>query len=402
MKIGYFDCFAGASGDMIAGAMVAAGLDGEFLQAQLDTLGIEGLEVTIGRTKRAGLAAVKFEASAAEQQPARNLEQISKLIGDSGISDAAKKTAIAIFDRLAQAEAAVHEKDPKDIHFHEVGAVDSIADIVSASVGLEALGIEKVYCSALSVGGGTVKCEHGLLPVPAPATAELLKGVPISGGPGEFEQVTPTGAAILTTVAEDFGPLPAMRIEAVGYGAGSADPAGHPNVLRLILGRAVDDSGADADSVCVLETNVDDASGELIGFVMNKLLAAGALDVYATPIFMKQNRPGVQISVICEVQDTAGLERILFEQGITLGIRKQIVARSKLVRDFAAVATDFGQIRIKTGLLAGGAAWAKPEFSDCVSAADRHKVPVKAVMEAAIAAYEKARSQKQHGSDGPP
>jgi uncharacterized protein (TIGR00299 family) protein len=395
MKIAYFDCFAGAGGDMIAAAMLDAGLDAGFLKAQLATLGIKDLDMKITETKRAGLRAISFEPVVPKQDHHRNLKQITKIISQSKISEKAKKTAIAIFDKLAQAEAAVHGKAPKDIHFHEIGALDSIVDIVSASVGLEALGVEKVYCSPLSVGGGTVKCEHGLMPVPAPATAELLKGTPIVGGPMQAELLTPTGAAILRTITDQFTPLPSMKIETVGYGAGSRNPEEFPNVLRLILGQAATENLANADTVCLLETNVDDVSGELIGFVTESLFEQGALDVFTTPIVMKQNRPAVRISVICKAEDAAQLEQVLFEQGVTFGIRKQLVQRSKLGRDFVTVQTEFGETRIKTGSLNGRIVNAKPEFSDCVSAAKKHNVAVRAVLEAAIAAYKKTTSKKQ-------
>lgn len=392
MKIAYFDCFAGAGGDMIAAAMLDAGLETEFLKAQLATLGIKNLHIKLAETKRAGLRAIRFEPLTAKEHRHRNLEQITKIINQSQISEKAKETAIVIFDKLAQAEAAVHGKDPNDIHFHEVGALDSIVDIVSASIGVQALGVEKIYCSALSVGGGTVKCAHGLMPVPAPATAELLKGVPIAGGPVQAELLTPTAAAILTTIVDEFCPLPAMKIEAVGYGAGSLNPAEFPNVLRLILGQTAVESSANADSICLLETNIDDASGELLGFITEELLEHGALDVFSTPIFMKQNRPAVQISVICKTEDAPKLEQVLFEQGLTFGIRRQILQRSKLERDFVTVQTEFGQIKIKTGWLNGKILNAKPEFSDCVLAAKKHNVAVKAVLEAAMAVYKKNRS----------
>jgi uncharacterized protein (TIGR00299 family) protein len=394
MKIAYFDCFAGASGDMIVAAMLDAGLDAEFLKAQLATLGVENLDIKVTETERCGLSAISFEPIAPKQHHPRNLEQITTIISQSKISEQAKKTAITIFERLAQAEATVHGKDANDIHFHEVGALDSIVDVVSASVGVEALGVEKVYCSALSVGGGTVKCAHSLMPVPAPATAELLKGIAIAGGPGHAELLTPTGAAILTTIADQFCPLPSMKIEVVGYGAGSMQFEDFPNVFRLILGQALVGDSANADTICLLGTNVDDVSGELLGFVTEKLFKEGALDVFTTPICMKQNRPAVQISVICKTEDAPRLEQVLFEQGLTFGIRKQILQRSKLARDFVAVQTEFGEIRIKTGSLNGRILNAKPEFSDCVSCAKKHNVPVKAVLEAAIAAYEKASPRK--------
>jgi uncharacterized protein (TIGR00299 family) protein len=389
MKMAYFDCFAGAGGDMIVAAMLDAGLDSGFLNSQLATLGLKGLDIRVGETSRAGLRAIRFEPAAPKQHHNRNLKQITHIIGESRIDEKAKKTATEVFARLAAAEAVVHGKDPHDVHFHEVGAVDSIVDIVSAAVGLEALGIQKVYCSSLSVGAGTVKCEHGLLPVPAPAAAELLKNVPISGGPIQNELLTPTAAAILTTIAEDFGPLPAMVIETIGYGAGTADPKGFPNVLRLVLGRSAGEQLADADTICLLETNVDDVSAELLGFVAEELLRQGALDVFTTPVIMKQNRPGVRVSILCKTEDAARLEQLVFEQGVTLGIRRRFVQRSKLAREIVTVTTEFGQIRVKKGLMAGRAVSVKPEFSDCVSAAQKYDVAVKTVVQAAMAAYDK-------------
>ncbi|MHC4648730.1 MAG: nickel pincer cofactor biosynthesis protein LarC [Planctomycetota bacterium] len=389
MKIAYFDCFAGASGDMIAAAMLDAGLDADFLKSQLATLGIKGLSIQIAECKRAGLRAIRFEPVAPEHQRHRNLEQIIGIISHSGIGEQARKNAIGIFERLAQAEGAVHGKDPNEIHFHEVGAVDSIVDIVSASVGFEALGIQKAYCSTISIGGGSVKCAHGLLPVPAPATVELLKGIAAAGGPIEAELLTPTGAAILTDLVDEFGPLPAMKIEAIGCGAGSLDPDEFPNVLRLIVGQAAAEDSTEADTVCLLETNVDDATGELIAFVSEQLFEKGALDVFTTAIVMKHSRPAVQISVICRVEDTTRLEQLLFEQGLTFGVRRQLLQRSKLSRDFVTVKTKFGSIRIKTGFLRGKIVNVKPEYSDCAAAAGEHNVALKAVFDAAIAAYKK-------------
>jgi uncharacterized protein (TIGR00299 family) protein len=389
MKIAYFDCFAGAAGDMIVAAMLDAGLDAEFLKAQLATLGLKNLDINITETKRAGLRALSFSPVVQKEHRHRNLKDITKIITQSKISEQAKKTAITIFEKIAKAEGAVHGKDPNDIHFHEVGAIDSIVDIVSASIGFDALGIDKTYCSSLSVGGGIIECAHQLLPVPAPATIELLKGVPIVGGPGQFELLTPTAAAILTTVVDRFCPLPEMLIEKIGYGAGSLESEKFPNVLRLLLGQITGDAGANADSICLLETNIDDASGELVGSVMEKLFGRGALDVFTTPIYMKHGRPAEQISVICKVEDIQQLEKILFEEGLTFGVRRQILQRSKLGRQFVTVQTEFGEIKIKVGTLGNKIVNAKPEFSDCSAAAKKHKVPVKAVLDAAMAAYKK-------------
>ncbi len=393
MKVAYFDCFAGAGGDMIVAAMVDAGLDAEFLKDQLATLGIKSLHVEFTETRRRTLRALAFRPTATEQHRHRNLEEITRVITESRIHKQAKETAVAIFNKLADAEASVHGKEPQDVSFHEVGALDSIADIVSASVGFQffrASGVEKVYCSALSVGGGTVKCAHGWLPVPAPATAELLKGVPIVGGPGQAELLTPTAAAILLTIVDEFCQLPSMKIQAIGYGAGTLEAEEFANVLRLILGETADETKADTDSVCLLETNIDDTSGELVGLVTTKLLENGALDVFTTPIYMKQNRPAVQISVLCKVNDVERVEKLLFAQGLTFGIRRQILQRSKLSRQFVTVATEFGEIKIKVGSLAGEVVAAKPEFSDCVSAAETHKVAVKTVFDAATSSYRKA------------
>lgn len=393
MKIAYFDCFAGAGGDMIVAAMLDAGLDFEFLKAQLTTLGIKSLDIKVTETKRAGLKAISFIPITPKQRSHRNLEQITEIIDQSRISKHAKKTAISIFKRIAKAEAAVHNKDPDDIHFHEVGALDSIVDIVSASVGLEALGIEKVYCSVLSTGGGTVKCAHSLMPVPAPATAELLKGIPVVGGPIQAELLTPTAAAILTTIVDQFCPLPEMKIQAVGYGAGSLQSDEFPNVLRLILGQTTAPDSADADSVCILQSNIDDVSGEVVGFTTEKLLECGALDVFTTPIYMKQSRPAVQISVICKIEDAQQLEQVLFENAVTFGIRKQISQRTKLARNLATVQTEFGAIRIKTGLLNGKVVNVKPEFSDCICAAAKYNVPVRVVLDTALTAYKEAAQE---------
>lgn len=387
MKIAYFDCFAGAGGDMIVAAMLDAGLDADFLKTQLAKLNLDDVEIKVTRTCRAGLSALSFVPAVSQQKQHRNLEQILDIINQSTISQKARKTAVEIFNKLARAEAAVHNKDIQQIHFHEIGAVDAIVDIVSAAIGLEKLGIEKVYCSAISVGGGTVECEHGLLPVPAPATAELLKAVPIVAGPQQAELLTPTAAAILTTIVDEFCPLPAMRIETIGYGAGRLQSEKFPNVLRLILGEDAAGDSANADSVCLLETNLDDVSGELLGATTEKLLAEGALDVFTTAIFMKRNRPGVKLSVLCKMNDTQRLESFLLCQGISLGVRKQTLQRTKLAREYVTVQTQFGRIRLKKGLMNGKVVSVKPEFSDCQQAAQNNNVSVKSVSDAAMAAY---------------
>lgn len=392
MKIAYFDCLAGAGGDMIVAAMIDAGVDAEDLKAQLETLQIEGLGIELSETMRAGLRAFSFKPFSPEQHHHRKLEQIIGIIRESKIADPAKEQAVTTFTRLADAEAAVHGKKAEDITFHEVGAIDSIADIVCAAIGIEslrAMGLQRIHCSPLSVGGGSVKAAHGLLPVPAPATAELLKGIPIVGGPVDAELLTPTAAAILTGIVDHFGALPSMKIETVGYGAGSRDFSEFSNVVRLILGETADEPDANADTVCVLETNVDDISGELVGAAVDKLLTCGALDVFTTPIYMKHNRPAVKISIICKTADASKIERNLFEQGLTFGIRRQQMRRAKLARQFVTVSTKFGKIRIKVGSLDGRIVNAKAELSDCIQAAKEHGAAVRAVLDAAIREYAK-------------
>lgn len=263
---------------------------------------------------------------------------------------------------------------------------------MAASVGLDFLrktGVTKIYCSTISVGSGTVKSAHGLLPVPAPATAELLKGIPIIGGPIEAELLTPTAAAILTTIVDEFCELPAMKVGRIGYGAGTLESDKVPNCLRLIIGEAVATDSETTDSVYLLETNIDDLSGEVIGYITEQLLSFGALDVFTTPIYMKQNRPAVKLSAICKIEDAQKIEQLLFEQGITFGIRRQILQRSKLAREFVTVKTEYGDIKIKVGKLNGKVVTAKPEFADCVKAAQKHNVAVKLVCDTAMAAYQK-------------
>jgi uncharacterized protein (TIGR00299 family) protein len=393
MKIGYFDCFSGAGGDMIAAAFIDAGLDVEFLRGQLDSLGIEGLEIKITQADRCGVRATKFEPVFPQQHHHRNLQDIVDIISKSKIGTEAKQTAISIFERLADAEAAVHGKSKDSVHFHEVGAVDSIVDIVTAAIGYHYFkdkGVEKFYCSTISVGSGMTKSEHGLIPVPGPATAELIKNIPVAAGPAAFELLTPTAAAIITTIVSDFCLLPAMRILKTGYGAGTFNPKDYPNVLRLFIGEAASKESETVDSICLLETNIDDLSGEIIGSVVESAFGgfeAGVLDCWMTPIYMKHNRPAFKLSVLCEIKDEEKILRSLFEQRLTLGIRRQIIQRRKLEREFVDVTTAFGTIKIKTGSLDGKVVFCKPEFSDCQQAAQKHNAAVKTVIDAALAAY---------------
>jgi uncharacterized protein (TIGR00299 family) protein len=392
MKIAYFDCFAGAGGDMIVSAMLDAGLDEKFLKKQLATLGLKKLNILTTRVTRAGIQAIHFKPAAPQHQPTRNLKQIIQIINRSKIDQPAKKTAIQIFKKLADAEAAVHGKDKMHIHFHEVGAVDSIVDIVSAAIGFHFFrqnGIEKFYCSTISIGSGMVKTAHGLLPVPAPATALLIKNIPVTKGPADVELLTPTAAAVLTTIVDCFGPLPTMKFEKIGYGAGSLNLSACPNVLRLIIGRTEELEKANADSVCLLETNIDDTSGEVVGYVTEKLLEAGAFDVYTTAIYMKHNRPAVKLSVICKPDDEGLMSQLIMQQGLTFGIRRQLIQRYILSRNYVTVKTSYGKIKIKVGKAGDKTLSVKPEFSDCKTAAQKNNVPLKTVIDSAIAAYYK-------------
>ena len=380
---------------MIVAAMLDAGLDSDFLVGQLDSLGVDGLKIEISPAQRCGIGGLSFKPTAPHQHHHRKLADIVALINGSSISDAAKQRAIGVFGALARVEGGIHGKSPDEISFHEVGAVDSIADIVAACVGLDALGIEKVCCSPLAVGSGTVKAAHGQLPVPAPATAEILRlaDAPIVSGGVKGELLTPTGAALLTNFTASYGPLPPMKIEAIGYGAGTRDTEGFPNLLRLFIGEAADSNATETDCVALLETNIDDATGETVGFVIDRLLATGALDVFTTATGAKQSRPAVMLSVICKPGDCGEMEHIIFTEGLTLGIRKQLVQRSVLNREIVTVETEFGPIKIKTGAFSGKVVTAKPEYADCAEAAKKHSVPLKQVRQAAIAAFDKQSKQ---------
>jgi hypothetical protein len=372
---------------MIAASMIDAGLSVEFLREQIGSLGIDNVELKTEEVMRGGMRGVHFLPVLPHEHVHRNLSDIRGIIEGSGISDTAKGRALGIFERVATAEACVHGKSIDEVHFHEVGALDSIVDIVSAAVGIEALGLEKVYCSVLRVGGGEVKCAHGLMPVPAPATAELLKGLPFKSGPVDMELLTPTAAAIFANECTGFREMPAMCVERIGYGAGTREAEGVSNVLRLFVGEAK--GGVEADEVCVLEANVDDVTGEIIGGVCEKLMGAGALDVFTMPVYMKRNRPAVMLSVICEKAKAFEMERIIFSEGVTFGIRRRMTVRSKLVREIVEVETRYGKIGIKRGFMGGEVVNVKCEYKDCAAAAEKHGVAIKEVMSEAMRVFEK-------------
>ena len=390
MKIAYFDCFSGAAGDMILASLIDAGAELDRIRSQLASLDLRGYGLAASEVMRGLIQGQLLEVSVtSDKQPHRNLSDIQKLLADSSLDGRVGSEAAEIFQRLAQAEAEVHGTDIQKVYFHEVGAVDSIVDIVGSCIALNLLGIEKVYCSELAVGSGTIRCAHGELPVPAPATAQLLLGVPTKVGYPGRELTTPTGAAILTSFAQSFGPAPAMRAERLGYGAGRHDDPDHPNVLRVVIGEELTEQGTDAeaDEVWQVETNLDDAPGEMIGPLYDALLARGALDVYVTPIQMKKNRPGMLISVLVGPENLDEIETVLFEHTPTFGLRRRKCQRSKLSRRMVNVQTPYGSIRVKVGSRGGRELTASPEFEDCREAAEKHGVPQRQVYNEALACY---------------
>lgn len=380
MRVCYFDAFSGISGDMTVGALLDAGADAGALLEALRSLAT-GAEYRIEKTRRRGIAATKFHVETAETQRHRHLPQILRMIEAAALPENAKRNAVAVFERLGAVEAAIHGVPVEKVHFHEVGAADSIADIVGACVGLELLGVREVYCSAVNVGGGTVETEHGTLPVPAPATAALLEGKPVySRGPRK-ELTTPTGAAIAAALARDFGPLPPMRIAAIGYGAGDNDFAEQANVLRVMIGETT--GAEEAVSVDILEANVDDATPELLGFAMERLLEAGALDVSFSPLLMKKNRPGVLLRVIARPEDRERLAGLILRETTSFGVRFLAAERRVAARRFVEVDTAYGKVRMKvseTGQFA-------PEYEDCRKLALATGTPLQRIVNEATCAY---------------
>jgi len=371
---------------MIVGSLLDAGCDFAALQAELAKLALPSCSLRTEKVHRAGLAGTRFIVGFDPAgQPRRHLSDILCLIERAGLSARSSEMAKRIFTRLASAEAKVHRIGVEEVHFHEVGAVDSILDIVAACVAIVLLGIETVQCSPIPLGSGMVKCDHGMMPVPAPATAELLSGVPIAATDIQGEATTPTAAAILTTLSESFGAIPAMLIGAVGYGAGSRDSADIPNLLRVLIGQA-DDTG-NADSVVELSANIDDCTGEILGATIGRLLSAGCLDAWATPAVMKKSRPAWVLSALCHPGDVQAVERIIFSETTTFGIRRTTCRRSKLIRSHETVETRYGPIRVKVGRTTQGDVTASPEFEDCQAAATTHHVPVREVLATAQENY---------------
>lgn len=386
MTVAYFDCFAGAGGDMVVASLLDAGCDPAALRAQLAKLRVPGFEIQLERASRGGIAGTRFVVALTEGGHAhRGLADILALLDGGGLAPRATDRAKRVFARLAGAEAKVHGIDVAKVHFHEVGAVDSIVDIVGACVALELLDVDRVLCSPIPVGSGTLQCDHGTLPIPAPATAELLAGAAISALPLSGEATTPTAAAIFTTLAESFGPLPAMRVSAVGCGAGTRDDGPVPNILRVFLGDQ--DAEGSTDTVVELSANLDDCTGEVLGATIENLLAAGALDAWAAPVVMKKSRPGWSLSALAAPCDADALEAMILRETTTFGVRRADRSRTKLLREHQTVETPYGPIRIKLGRRGGQVVTATPEFEDCRAAASCHHVAVREVLSAAADAY---------------
>jgi len=378
MKIAYLDCFSGISGDMFLGALVDAGLPLDRLRERLKSLALHGYRVEASREARHGISGTRFSVVVEDHEHShRDLKAIRTIIQGGDFSENVKKKCIRIFESLAQVEGEIHNQPAEEVQFHEVGAVDSIIDIVGTVYGLEDLHIERVFASPLPLGSGFTQCAHGRIPIPAPATLALLKGVPLLDAATENEMVTPTGAALIKGLADSFGPMPPMSLESIGYGVGSRDLPDRPNLLRILVG---EDRPADmADTVVVLETNVDDSSPEWLGFLMERLFDAGALDVVFFPVQMKKNRPGVQIQVMAPPHQKDRLMGIMMEESATLGIRFRYSQRRVLSRASEEVDSPWGRIRVKTVMQREGVRLLMPEYEVCREIALKHHIPLREV-----------------------
>jgi len=397
MRIAYFDCFSGISGNMILGALLDVGLELDALRQALAGLKISGYEIKARRVVKKHIACTLVDVETREVGVERHLSDILDIIGESTLPGDVKQTCGRIFTRLAEAEAKVHGLDVEDIHFHEVGGLDAIVDVVGSVAGLKLLGIEEVYSSPLHLGRGFVECAHGRFPVPAPATLELVRGVPTYGRDVEAELVTPTGAAIITTLAKGFGPSPTMEVEAIGYGAGYRDlPI--PNLLRVSVGRALrpEERGYEEDIVTLMEANIDDMNPEFYEHVMARLFDKGALDVFLTPIQMKKSRPAVKLSAIVREADLNGVLDAFFGETTTLGVRLYEVRRKKLAREEIVVGTRYGKVSVKVGRLGDAVKNISPEYEDCRRIAEREGIPLKEVYgEARRAAEERIHGREK-------
>mgnify|MGYP000474708186 CR=1 FL=1 len=387
MKIAYFDCISGASGDMILGALIDAGVPLKTLLSQLDALNLKGYQLTSRKVAKNGFSATKVDVLVQDEHTERHLADILAIVQGSNLPGRVIEQASRVFSRMAEVEAGIHGTGIEQVHLHELGGIDTIIDVVGAFLGLHLLGIEKVVASPLPMGRGFTRGAHGAIPLPAPATLGLLKGVPIVGSEIDFELVTPTGAALLSAMSESFGPIPAMQLEAVGYGAGGKDlPI--PNLLRILIGKETTPLAATTETLVLLETNIDDMNPQVYEYVIERLFGAGALDVTLASVQMKKNRPGTQLSVLCHPSESSSLEAILFAETSTLGIRKMTVERHALQRSFETVETPYGSVRMKIAHWAEGHSRAAPEYEDCKRLAESSGAPLWDIYRAALSAYQ--------------
>jgi len=391
-KIAYIDPYSGISGDMLMGAFLDLGFPLENLNAVITGMAISGCSLKMTKTRKGGLAAIKFDCLVEPMKRVGvHLHDVRQMLDSCKASPRAKEMAKQIFQRIAEAEARVHGITPEAIHFHEVGAVDSMIDILGAAMALDFFNFDRILSSPVNTGSGTVQCEHGLLPVPVPAVAELLKGVPSYSSGAPRELTTPTGAAISATAVSAFGPMPLMKIQATGYGAGTADLDGASNTLRIITGEAM--AHFSTEELVVMETNIDDMSPESYEYVMEEVFRAGALDVFLTPVIMKKGRPAVKITALCEEERAGEINRILFRETSTFGVRQWKVARNKIDREIRRVDTEYGPVKVKIGFLEGGEARIAPEYDSCVKAARAKGVAFQDVYNAARRAAEGAEKE---------
>ena len=387
MKVAYFDCFSGISGDMTVGTLLDAGFKIETLEKELKKLGLPGYQLEVNKVVKKGISATQFKVKIKEEGVERRFKDILDILEESKLDEEIKKETKKIFFNIAQAEAKIHRKDIDKIHFHEIGGLDSIIDITSAVIGIKTLGIEEIYSSALPVGKGFVKCAHGVIPVPAPATLELLKNIPTYSGGIESEMITPTGAAIIGTLAKSFGERPLMKIERIGYGAGEKEFT-IPNLLRVSIGEKIlkDENLKDgyiSDEAVLIESNIDDMNPEFYDYIMEQLFSQGALDVFLTPIQMKKNRPAHMLSIIVYEQNLKEILEVLFSESTTLGVRIREIKRLRLAQQNFIAETKYGKIRVKVGMFKGEIKNIAPEYEDCKKMAKQYKVPLKEVYDEA-------------------
>ena len=387
MRIAYFDCFSGISGDMLVGALLDAGLKIEILEKELNKLNLSGYQLEVNRVLKKGISASQFKVKIQEKGVERRFKDILNILEESKLDEEIKNEVKKIFFKIAEAESKIHQKNIEKIHFHEIGGLDSIIDISSAVIGIKALEIKEIYSSPLPLGKGFVKCAHGIFPLPAPATLELLKNIPTYSGGMEGEMVTPTGAAIISTLTKDFGERPLMKIEKIGYGAGEREFS-IPNLLRVSIGEKIlrDSDLIDSyvhDEALLIETNIDDMNPEFYNYIMDKLFSQGALDVFLTPIQMKKNRPAQMFSIIVYEQNLKEILKVLFSESTTLGVRIKEVKRLKLTQQNFIAETKYGKIKVKVGVFKEDIKTIAPEYQDCQKIAQQHQVPLKEVYEEA-------------------